>query len=59
MVRTKDAYGNDRGMGGDTVGATLVQVATEQVIHAAVTDSGDGTYTLHYKLRITSGGAAA
>ena len=55
MVRTKDAYGNDRGTGGDVVSAVLTQVSTDQVVHANVTDTADGSYTARYILSITAG----
>ena len=55
MVRTKDAYGNDRGVGGDSIRATLVQGSSSQVVHAEVIDAGDGSYTLRYTLHYSSG----
>ena len=55
MIRTKDRFGNDRASGGDVVTATLTQVSTDQVVHANVTDTEDGSYTVRYALTVTSG----
>ena len=54
MVRTKDVEGNDRGVGGDRVSATLTQGQTNSVVHATVADTRDGSYTLTYTLTLTS-----
>ena len=55
MLRTRDRFGNERGVGGDQVSATLTQAASRQVVTANVTDTGDGSYTLRYLLSVTSG----
>ena len=54
VLRTKDLWGNDRGVGGDRVSATLTQGATSSVVHASVRDTADGSYTLRYTLTLTS-----
>ena len=55
IVRTRDAYGNDRASGGDAVTATLMQAGTAEVVHANVTDTGEGSYSVRYKLVVTDG----
>ena len=54
ILRAKDQFGNDRGVGGDKVSATLTQGATSSVVHASVRDTGDGSYTVRYTLSLTS-----
>ena len=54
MVRSKDHHGNDRGVGGDYVSATLTQGTTNSVVHARVRDTRDGSYTLSYVLTISA-----
>ena len=54
LVRTKDRLGNDRGVGGDKVSATLTQGTTNSVVHATVKDTHDGSYTLSYVLTISA-----
>ena len=36
IVRTRDAFGNDRASGGDAVSATLMQAGTAEVVHVHV-----------------------
>ena len=55
LVRTKDANGNDKATGGDFVAATLTQVGSGEVVHANVTDTGEGSYSIRYTLLVTNG----
>ena len=54
LVRTKDAHGNDRAVGGDHISATLTQASTSTVVHAHVHDTRDGSYTLTYRLTLSA-----
>ncbi|KAG5186906.1 hypothetical protein JKP88DRAFT_156261, partial [Tribonema minus] len=48
-VQAKDAHGNNRGVGGDAVAASLVSTAgAGKTYHAAVQDAGTGVYTVIY-----------
>ena len=52
-IQAKDAFGNDRGTGGDSFRALFTMVSNDAVqFKGNINDNGDGTYTVYYSLPV-------